>query len=520
MKKLNKLFSVLLVLALTLCLAVPAMAAVGDPPSDVEGTDNTAAKGKITIVEPYAERTYTLYRLFDLKSFDKDNNRYAYEISPKWAGFFADASAAGGKSLVTVDAKTGAVSLNTATQPGAAELAKRAEAWLTGHVIANDGEATAAAAGENPEIASENLVFSNLDLGYYMVKSSQGILCALDTTQNELNVYEKNVLPEIHKVASDTTVTIGKKVSFAVPVVKGDTRATSYIIEDTLTDLKLDGTSVKVNLYKKEGNSSFNPKTLTYAAVAGLQKAAPGFAESDYAITPADGSLKVEIKSAGLAKMGKEDFLIITYDAEALAETMNNEVKLSYGSHVTPSVKIDLKNFKFQLHKFSTTTAGETPLAGAKFKLYDEPSSESGRSPYKLMVSGSDYTVATTAQVTANGASLTDEITAGTVNIKGLDAGTYYLQEIEAPAGYNKLQADVKVVITDEGTVTIQFDGDRTAADASLVDGIPQVKVENKTGVEMPSTGGIGTTIFYVVGGLLMVAALVLFITKRKMNQK
>ena len=79
-----------------------------------------------------------------------------------------------------------------------------------------------------------------------------------------------------------------------------------------------------------------------------------------------------------------------------------------------------------------------------------------------------------------------------------------------APAGYNVLKAPVKVVIDAEGNVTYG-ENSTTAA--------PDVKILNNAGAELPSTGGIGTTVFYVLGGVLVVCAGVLLITKRRMNK-
>ena len=108
----------------------------------------------------------------------------------------------------------------------------------------------------------------------------------------------------------------------------------------------------------------------------------------------------------------------------------------------------------------------------------------------------------------------------GTIEIVGLDEGTYYLEETEAPAGYNKLAAPVKVVITKEinnetnvGTATITNSYNGGAASTGTV------KVLNNMGQELPSTGGIGTTIFYIVGAVLVAAAGILLITKKRMNR-
>ena len=99
----------------------------------------------------------------------------------------------------------------------------------------------------------------------------------------------------------------------------------------------------------------------------------------------------------------------------------------------------------------------------------------------------------------------------GKIGIAGLDADTYYLRETAAPAGYNKLANDVEVKI--EPTKNTASDGSTTLSLTPVT-----AKVENKSGTELPSTGGMGTTIFYVIGGILVVVAGVLLITKKRMS--
>ena len=98
----------------------------------------------------------------------------------------------------------------------------------------------------------------------------------------------------------------------------------------------------------------------------------------------------------------------------------------------------------------------------------------------------------------------------GKIHIDGLDADTYYLREIKAPAGYNELNTDVKVTIDHEGKITVDDSADKTDL----------VKVNNNSGTELPSTGGTGTTIFYVLGSILVIGAGVLLVTKKRMNDK
>ena len=97
----------------------------------------------------------------------------------------------------------------------------------------------------------------------------------------------------------------------------------------------------------------------------------------------------------------------------------------------------------------------------------------------------------------------------GKINISGLDSATYYLREIKAPAGYNTLKQDVKVVITGA-----------TKEGSELTYKPVLAEIENLSGTVLPSTGGMGTTIFYVLGSALVLGAVVLLVTKKRMSTK
>ena len=166
------------------------------------------------------------------------------------------------------------------------------------------------------------------------------------------------------------------------------------------------------------------------------------------------------------------------------------------------------------MFKFHTSATDGNGLDGAKFTL---SKNTDGTNPIKL-IKLTDATKPNTYRVAMpkaenqfeDGASaeITTDAT-GRFTIQGLDSDTYYLTEKEAPKGYNKLKDPIAITIDNAGNVKL---GQTTVENG-------EVKVENKTGAELPSTGGIGTTVFYVVGGILAVGAAVLLVTKKRMER-
>ena len=173
--------------------------------------------------------------------------------------------------------------------------------------------------------------------------------------------------------------------------------------------------------------------------------------------------------------------------------------------------------------------ADGTPLTDAKFVLSKEKNCDLGAidddgQPHNTenlisLIKNSDgsYTVAPAGY---NG-SVVNVMTAGDITINGLDDATvYYLYETKAPAGYNRLTAAVRFEIT----ATYSDAGDNCTSVTATVNNDVQssvsVNVRNNKGSTLPSTGGIGTTLFYVIGGGLMAVAAVLLVTKKRMNNK
>ena len=192
-------------------------------------------------------------------------------------------------------------------------------------------------------------------------------------------------------------------------------------------------------------------------------------------------------------------------DTAQINTPMKNTTWLTYGDQNTPTIKSETYTYTFGIPVFKYTGINKTPLAGAKFTLYtDESCAASKALKFKLSDTTNKY------RYDAKGFEiLTSLDNTGRVDIEGIKAGTYYLKEVEAPKGYNKLAAPITVVITEEGKVTLN---DGTA--------VITVNVENKTGTLLPSTGGMGTTIIYMAGAILVIASGIVLVSKKRSKAK
>ena len=485
----KRVVSTLLALVLVLALA---------------GTAAAAGEGSITIDNAVKGKTYTIYRIFDLDSHSEDYQALNYKVSAKWAAFFAEG--AEGLNYVDID-ELGYVTWKE--NASAADFAAKAIAFAKAQNIANDGQKTA---------DSSTVAFTVLELGYYLVQSDLGALCSLDTTMPSVTIKEKNSEPTVEKkVKEDSTgafgetndADIGQTVEFKTTITVVDGQPKGYVLHDTMSaGLTFNKTTVEVEI----GERILTAGTDYTLVTEGLND---GCTFEVRFIDDKDG----EGNATGSHALKPNDVVTVTYSATVNANAVvgdkgnPNTTKLSYteGSTTTNETKDSQTRtyvWEFDVLKYTMKDNAETPLAGAKFVLYKTVDGKN----YYVKVTDGKVTGWTETKAEGTVFETPDD---GSFIISGLDADTYYLEEVEAPAGYNKLAAPVKVTITatidattNVGTATVTYGENSTGT----------VKIENKTGVELPSTGGVGTTIFYVIGGLLMAVAVVLLVTKKKMS--
>ena len=482
MKLTNKLAGILLALAMVLGIAATAFA---------EGET-----GSITIYDAAVGQTYTIYQILDLESYNNEARAYAYKATTAWNTFINSGAIKG--IYVEVDAQ-GYVTWKG--DADAAAFAKLAQKYAKDNRIANQGSVTA---------TTTTVSFNSLDLGYYLVDTTLGTLCSLDTTNPDVVMEEKNEVPtNVKTVEEDSTgawgatndADIGQVVNFK-STITAQPGAENYVFHDKMSEGLTYTGDAKI----------YTDEAMTQELAAGNYMVNANPTDSD--------TFDITFTQDYLNTITAATKLYVKYSA-TLNENANvgndgnpNESKLSYGEinqetgkpgSTTPPSETNTYTWDVDVFKYTMNGETEKALAGATFTL---SKNADGSNPIALVSEGNNvYRVAKTNE-TATVTEITTDAT-GKFTIKGLDADTYYLTETAAPAGYNKLAAPVTIVIGENGVVN---------GTTEAPQGVDEVKVLNQSGTELPSTGGIGTTIFYIVGGVLVVGAVVLLVTKKRMN--
>lgn len=453
--------------------------------SVVHASEATTGTGKITINNAKDGQTYSIYRILELESYITGGN-HAYKATASWKDFFTTGE---GKKYLTIDDSGVVTSSTNLSTANAAAFAKEALAYAKNNNIRNNGTDNARGA---------SVTFNNLELGYYLVDSSTGALCSLNTTADTATIEEKNGVPSVEKTVDFATANIGQTVTFTT-TIKAQPGAENYVLHDKMS------------------------KGLTFDGTVTVKKGETTVEETKYIFTKiglADGcTFEIAFKPDFCNTLTDEDTITVTYtaklnkDAVIAGDGNTNTTWLRYGDNSrTTDAKTTTKTYKIPVYKFTKGTPdSKIALAGVTFTLSEKTD---GTEPIALVKTDAavadDLNSADVYRHAEDGE--TGTVTAittpstGRFTIQGLKAGTYYLTETDTVKGYNKLTAPVTVVIDEDGKVSV---GGTEK---------PTVEIENKTGSLLPSTGGRGTMAFYIVGALLVLGSGVVLITKKRMR--
>lgn len=492
MKHTRQIFALVMALVLTLGLCATAFA-------------DEAKPGSITISNPAQGKTYEVFKLLDVAADESDlaNEGFIYKLTTdEWAAFITTVKDGSGENYFNLFENGGTkyVLANENLKPGIADFAAKAKAYAEEKKLQPVQTATASDGNE--------LTISGLDLGYYLVRSDLGILCSLDTTAPNAQVLEKNEATVIVKNVEDTTkkqnvAEIGTYVKFTIRITVKDKAPVNYKLVDEMT----------------EGLTFVNDEA--HALTVTVNGSALAADKYEVAETTEPRGFTLAFNNEGNASILKTgDVVTVTYYAQInenakIADEANvNKAKVEYGTNShTEYDTTETYVWKMNIVKYTMEQETEKKLAGATFQLSRDAA---GAQVIKLVkVNDTTYRLALSTETEG----VVDTITTGETGelvINGLADGEYYLTETKAPKGYNLLREPVKVTVahkTENGKLTeTSFVANQTETDMSGV-----VKVENNAGAELPSTGGIGTTVFYVLGSAMALGAVILLVTKKRM---
>lgn len=496
LKKLMIVFvAVLMVMSLTSKLYAEETGGTSETTATVTpATDKTTeTDGSVEVTNTKKDQKYTLYKLFDADMGVNNAITYTLPAGKTEADLtYNEKSWFELNSNGFVVAKSGTVD-EWAKDPDA-------KAWAVSFGSKVGDEKTAASDGDT------NVKWDTLAYGYYYVDTTLGSFIGVDSANKNAEIAEKNEVPSVDKeIVSTTSGAVGDDPTKAEDTAgdKGKNEAATAQVGDTIT--------YKVTVSAKPGAENYvvtdtlsNGLTAPSAeavTVTGLNKGT----DKDYTVTVEGQTITVTFTKTFLDSITADRNLVINYtavlneNAVIGSEGNPNTVTLKWGHKTVPDSSTD--DAKVYTAKISLTKKDDknNGLAGAEFALKN-----SDGKYYALDQDGKvtwvDAVASATKYTSGSDGKLSGEFT-------GLSNGQYTLEETVVPAGYNPIDSNDASL-----KITIAAD-DYT--DENL---IQSTEVVNKAGAVLPSTGGIGTTIFHIAGAALVLGAGILLISKKRMN--
>lgn len=489
----------------------------------VNAVDNTSAaaatqpKGSITLENAVVGDEYKVYKILTLESYVKDK---AYSYKRNGDGWDKFINSTQGTQFFESN-ENGYVKLKSTADNDTA--ARKIAIYAIGFAQANRDTVTptkTVRAEATSKTETTKVVFNDLELGYYVVESTSGTACAITTTDPDATIKDKHDNPSVNKIIEHggvvkdnhkmNSVNLGETVYFETTInVKPG--AKNYVLHDTM-DSNLENFFV-YEVYCNLPNSKNQNTSLatTGAENEKMVNVRPGAFNSE---KPTDGctfelsftnlfytTYRQQIDRGELTKIYVKYYATVGNKAP-INTAMKNTTYLTYGENNLETDKSETETYTYGIPVFKYTGTN-IPLADAKFIL-SKVENATEADAIKFTSNGAFYRY-TIDQTNGGGNTTLVSPTEGRFEIQGLEAGTYYLKETEAPKGYNKIQKSIKIEILEDGSIKV---------DNNAITG--DVRVQNNTGSILPSTGGMGTTLIYVVGSILVLASGIVLFSKRK----
>lgn len=445
-----------------------------------------AGTGSIKITNTIKDDVYSVYQIFVLDEDQSAEGKPVYKVDPDWTDFKDDS---GVSDYYTVDAN-GYVhwKKDTFAAVGAA-FAALAKQYATGNDLDPDADT------QTVGTTGEELVFSDLPAGYYLVMSSD---LNGDNTPGVASV-----------TAGETTTIAAKDTATGLPTIEKKVDTDNNTGTDGWGDSNNaafhDTVYFQITITAKVGAAGYvltdtlaDGFTLNAGSIVVKKGGTPLTVGTDYTVdTSVDHVFTLTFEQDFLNTLSTHDQIVVTYNAtltkDAVTGTAGNKntAALAFyeNGHGETTDPTTTTTYTYEIEVTKTAEDGTTPLSDAKFKVY--------RSDSKY-ITAVEATGAIAWGDQADAMEFTSD-TNGKITIAGLVPDTYYFTETKAPAGYIQLTADESVTITDKNeTLTI----------------------ENVSGQPLPETGGIGTTVFYIAGAVLVLGAGMLLVSKKRRHSE
>ena len=471
--------------------------------NDSSTTAATTETGKITINNAIAGEKYKAYKILTLDSYSETAKAYSYKkTNDQWAKFINE------RSDFFKTNENGYVTFIGTDDAGTA--ARRIAIYAIGFAKKNNVDAT-----KTVDATSTSVVFDKLDLGYYVIESTSGTACAIATTNPNVTVDNKHSNPYVNKVietggkkfdnSKKNSVNLGETVTYKTTIhVKPG--AKNYVLHDKMNShlhfqcvQEVSGNDNRTfYANKNDGSSDYIVTPDVFNGTEGPKEGCTFHVEFTNKFYD---TYQEEIDRGELTEI-YVTYVVAVKDDALINESMKNTTWLTYGENNTKTEKSETDTYTYGIPVFKYT-GNDAGLAGAKFILSRKlDATENDALKFDPNVPSYRYTI---NQETGNGTTTLESPDGGRFTIEGLEAGIYYLKETEAPKGYNKIQKSIMIEILEDGKIKV--DGNPITGD---------VRVQNNTGSLLPSTGGMGTTLIYVVGSILVLASGIVLFSKRK----
>ena len=483
---------------------------------------NAAPTGTVTINNTVAGKNLTYYQIF---AATKNGTAVAYTLNQEFAGFF------------TLNGKYGCAGLegealsqkayeyvSNQTAPDARKaLSQELLAWT----LANNKKGTTTTTTETTTMVS------GLAYGFYLfnfagatnVDGIKGDVATpamlINVTDPTVTINMKSSYPVVDKTVDDHSTAIGDTVTYTlISHVPDMTGYDSYVFKfkDTLsagltfggvTEVKIGNQTLVANTGYRLTQGGENPNAITIEILDFINY-------QNQAGQPIVVKYTATVNEKAVVGMNPNT-------NEAKVEYSNDPFNSNIGVPSVPDV-VDVHTFDFTVNKYFMVNQQKSPLSGVGFRLYTD---QDCNNEVKVVreSEGNDQNVAVYRKAKVDELGV-EAITpaSGKIQFKGLDKGTYYLKETTTPDGYNKLTGPITIEITPtyenekltKYEVRYTYNNKEVVVSSDRKDQSPTIEVENKSGTELPNTGGIGAVIFTIAGVAILAVVMICSMRSKK----